>query len=271
MIRYNKNGVTYYAFSHIDATGMVNHAFSTRLGGVSKGYYSELNLGLHQNDDIFAVKENYCRICEAIEQDISDIVVSDQYHTTNLHIVTKNDKGKEFFVKRHLEYIDGLVTNQKDILLTTYYADCVPLLFLDKRLKVIANCHAGWRGSLDNMAGKTVLYMQYNFGSRASDILVGIGPSISKAHFEVDFDVYEHFKGFVPATAYISESLTKPEKWHIDLWGINQECLKLAGIPSENIEVAGLCTYENKHEFYSHRRDGAKRGNLAAMIALRGL
>jgi len=261
MLKRENNGVIYYAFKHLAETGLVKHCFSSRIGGVSKPPYTSMNLAYHMGDDLTNVNENYQRICEVIGVKCESIKMTKQVHKTEIHSI--NDQGACV-----PEGIDGLVTAVSDPVLATYYADCVPLLFLDPIKKVIANSHAGWRGTAHNIAGKTVLHMIDQFDCQPQDILVGIGPSISVRHFEVEKEVVETFQSNLSlAMPYIHRKSEK--KWHIDLPQINYELLRQAGILADNIEVSDLCTFENEAYFYSHRRDGNARGNMAALIALK--
>jgi len=270
MKRNEKNGIVYYTFENLEGKGrgLITHAFSTRIGGISEGHFSSMNLGLRTNDDIKAVRQNYRLFCDALGFDMDNIVCADQYHTTNIH-KSIHAPDADFFSKRNLEHIDGHTTNVPGLTLVTYYADCVPLLFFDPVLKVIANSHAGWRGSMHNIAAKTAAKMVNDYGCNTHDILVGIGPSISCKNFEVGPEVAEEFKCHLPSSAeFIYSSETKPDKYHIDLWEINRQNLIASGLKPENIEIAGLCTYDDANEFYSHRRDGGLRGSLAAFISL---
>lgn len=261
MIKREKSGIVYYEFQHLKATGLVDHGFSSRIGGVSKPPYTSLNLAYHMGDQRGNVEENYRRICKVLSLNHENIVMSKQVHQTEIYHINRDC----FQVP---EGVDGLITALPNYVLTTYYADCVPLLFLDPQKKVIANSHAGWRGTAKNMAGKTVLKMVDQFGCQPQDILVGIGPGISAKHFEVGKKVVAAFERHF--SQEISNAHQKSEhKWQLDLPEINRQLLLKAGILADHIEIAALCTYEDEQHFYSHRRDGNARGNMAAMIALK--
>ena len=261
MKKIEKNGVLYFVFENIEATGIVRHAFSTRIGGVSRGHFASMNLGLHTDDDMDNVKENRRRFCEAVGFGDNGIAELRQHHTTDIIRVDgylpPNVSG------------DGLITNLPGITLVTYYADCVPLLLCDPVKRVIANCHAGWRGTAHNMAGKAVQKMATEYGCSPRDIIAGIGPSICQENFEVGAEVAQDFKDLLPFSAeFMYNSHSKPNKFHADIRGINCRCFIEAGVPEENIEIAGLCTFYEETHFYSHRRSGKNRGSLAAFIAL---
>jgi len=263
------DGVSYFVFEHFKNTKMVRNCVSTRIGGISTGYYESMNLGVNSADDPKCVSENFVRLSHAVGWSERDIVISHQVHGVEIYDATAADRGKGLYFERDYQNIDGLMTTEKNLVLATYYADCVPLLFLDTNKRVIASVHAGWRGTLNDIGGKAVAKMIKDYGSNPVDILAGIGPSISVKNFQVGADVYEEFQKALPFSAdFIYNDKKADDRRYLDLWGINRRLLELAGIPPENIEVAGLCTYERDDLFFSHRRDGAKRGSIAAMIEL---
>ena len=259
MIKKEKDGIVYFEFEHFNKTGLVNHCFSTRIGGRSVAPYDSMNLAYHMGDAPDVVDQNFALMSAAVGFDADKIVMTDQIHENYHHVVYDDTKP---------EWVDGLITEVPGYTLASYYADCVPLLFLDPKAKVIANAHAGWRGTSFDMAGKTIQELYYEFGCEYKDILVGIGPAISGEHYEVGTDVVEQLLEYLPsADAHITA--VSEGKWHVDLVAINYHSMLSMGIPAENIEVANLCTYSNPELFFSHRRDGRERGNMAAMIMLR--
>ena len=258
----------YLTIPAFEETGLVNHCFTTRLGGVSESQYRSLNLGLFRDDNRAKVLENYRRICEAIEVNYKDLVLSDQVHGDRIRVVIQEDKGKGITKKSDIIKVDGLVTNEPKVPLITFYADCVPLFFLDPIKKVIGVSHAGWRGTVKKIGVKTLLTMEKVFGCDASECLVGIGPSIGQCCYEVDEPVIDEFRksfqcwsGFVK---YKGEG-----KWDLDLWKANVYQLKEVGVKDDNITLSGLCTSCRNDLFYSYRKDKGKTGSLAAIIELR--
>ena len=266
MKKITKNNISYYVFEHIQQTGLCTHCFTTRQGGVSAGCYAALNMSLHRDDDPAAIRANYGLVCDTLGFKLDNIVVADQYHTNNIYIATMADCGHDFFKSRKLAHVDGLITAERGPTLLTYYADCVPLLFLDKALGVIANVHSGWRGVVNNIAAAAVGRMISGFGSRPADILVGIGPHIGQAAFEVMDDVADEFTSKLD---FAHEFITKRGKFHVDLCGVITRCLTDIGIPPDNIEASNVCTFENESEFFSHRRDGLQRGGMALIATLK--
>jgi len=253
-----QNGIEFLVFKNLSDTGMVKHCFSTRKGGISCGAFASMNLGYNRGDDDTNVDENFRRICEAAGLSNKKIVMSKQKHGTNILEINK--------ICEVPDNTDGLITNQSNIVLATFYADCVPLLLCDPVKRVIANSHAGWRGCVDKMAALTVKKMTALYGCEPKDILAGIGPCICASCFEVDEDVAVQFDRSFSECVLKAEN--KPGKFYIDLRETCKLSLLNEKIPIENIEIAPWCTYENPDLFFSHRRDGALRGSLAAFIEL---
>lgn len=251
-------------------TGVVRHGFSTRLGGVSEGCYSSLNLSFTRGDSEDAVRENYRRIAAAIGVKCENMVFSQQTHTINVRVVTEQERGMGF--TRPVEYtdVDGLVTNVPDICLVTFYADCVPLYFVDSVKRVIGLSHSGWRGTVGKIGKETVRMMRQQFGSNPADILAAIGPSICMDCYEVSEDVILKFRENF-AGVYWKDLFYKKEngKYQLDLWKANEIVFAEAGILPEHMVVTNVCTHCNSNLLYSHRAMGDKRGNLAAFLALR--
>ena len=193
LAKNEKNGIVYYTFPSFDECGAVKHGISTRLGGVSSGYFSTMNFSTLVGDSEECVLENYKRFCNAIEVDYKKCVASKQTHTVNIRTVTADDVGKGVIRERDYTDVDGLITNIPEITLVTHYADCVPLAFVDPNKKVIALAHSGWKGTVGKIGALTVERMVEEFGCNKKDILCGIGPSICKDCFEVDSPVSDIF------------------------------------------------------------------------------
>ncbi|MFA9378974.1 MAG: peptidoglycan editing factor PgeF [Lachnotalea sp.] len=264
------NEVPYLYFKNIENTNLVNHGISTRLGGVSKKHLSSMNLSFTRGDEESNVLENYRRMTDALKVDYSNLVLSYQTHTTNIKVVTKEDVGKGLIRERGYTDIDGLITNEPGITLVTFYADCVPLLFVDPVNKAIGSSHSGWRGTVDKMGKETVKKMQEQYGTNPQDVIAAIGPSICIDCYEVSEDVIEEFaKSF---DQNIMEDICYKKdngKYQLDLWKANKYILLEAGIKEENIAVTNICTCCNPDLLFSHRASQGMRGNLAAFIGLK--
>ena len=262
--------VTYLTYPAFEKLEGIIHGFSTRLGGVSRGIYSSMNLSFTRGDEEEAVKENYRRIAQAIGFRTDDIVTSDQTHTANVRKVTEADRGKGITVPRDYQDVDGMVTNVPGLVLTTFYADCVPLYFADPVKRVIGLSHSGWRGTVAKIGKVTVEKMKEEYGCHPEDILAAIGPSICQDCYEVSEDVIEEFKTAF-AGEYQERLYYKKEngKYQLNLWETNRLIFLEAGIPEANISMPGICTCCNPEFLFSHRASHGKRGNLAAFLGLK--
>ena len=262
--------VLYLTYPLLENTGIVKHGFSTRVGGVSEGVCSTMNLSFSRGDDENAVRENFRRMANALDVEEDCFVFSQQTHTTNVRKVTLDDKGKG--LTRQLDYqdVDGLITNVPGLCLSTFYADCVPLYFVDPVQKAIGLSHSGWRGTVGKIGAVTVQKMREEYGSKPEDIIAAIGPSICQDCYEVSEDVIVEFQNYFDEK-YWKELYYRKEngKYQLNLWKANEIVLAEAGILKEHIAVTNLCTCCNSEVLFSHRASNGKRGNLAAFMALK--
>ena len=260
----------YLEYQLFQETGIVTSAFSTRLGGVSEGYYSSLNLSFDRGDDPARVLENFKRIGASMGVNVEDMVLSKQTHTTNVRVVTAEDKGKGVMRERNYTDVDGMITNVPGICLVTSYADCVPLYFVDPVKKAIGLSHSGWRGTVAKIGAVTVRRMQEEFGSEPSEIYAAVGPSICQDCYEVSEDVIEQFKENFAEEQWDSLFYGKPDgKYQLDLWEANHQIMLEAGIREEHISLPNLCTCCNPEFLFSHRASHGKRGNLGAFLGIK--
>lgn len=265
------NSIPYLAFPSLEKLDFINHIFTTREGGVSGGYYSSMNLGFTNGDDPENVKKNYDIIADLLQVNVDHIVMSKQTHTANVKRVTSEDVFHDGMLhKSPFNDVDGMITNEPGIALATFYADCVPLYFVDPINKAIGLSHSGWRGTVAGMGAETVKCMQDNFGSRPEDMICAIGPSICQSCYEISEDVADEFvKAFPGKQNSILKTGKEKGKYQLDLWEANRIILTGAGVKNENIELAGLCTCCNNQKLFSHRATGGKRGNLAAFLMIK--
>ena len=263
-------GVTYLSFPILEDTGLVSHAFSTRLGGVSKGDFATMNFSFTRGDDRDDVLENYRRMAEALGVDRERMVLTWQTHTTNVRRVTEEDEGKGIVRDRDYRDVDGLITDIPGITLVTFFADCVPLYFLDPVHKAIGLSHSGWRGTVKRMGQVSVDAMKEAFGTRPEDIIACIGPSICGDCYEVGEEVADEFADAFHEKYHDVILLKKQNgKYQLDLWKANEIVLKEAGIKGDNLAVTNICTYCNPQLLFSHRRTAERRGNLCAFLSLK--
>lgn len=263
-------GVPFFVFPSIEKTGSVVHGFSTRLGGVSEGIFSSMNVSFTRGDQEEAVRENYRRLGAAMGFSCENLVCSDQTHTVNLRVVTEEDRGKGFVRPKDYTDIDGLVTDVPGLVLAAFYADCVPLYLVDPVRRCIGLSHAGWRGTVGKIGKKTVELMREQYGSSPEDLVAAIGPSICQSCYEVSRDVIEKFQEafderFWPELFYEKGG----GKYQLNLWRANELGFLEAGVRAERIAAAGVCTCCNPELLFSHRASRGRRGNLGAFLMLK--
>lgn len=264
-----KNHVPYIQFKNLSATGIVKHGFSTRKGGVSTGIFSSMNLNFKRGDDPDAVMENYRRMAAALNMRVEDMVLSDQTHTTNVRVITEEDRGKGILKPQDYSDVDGMITNVPGIVLVTSYADCVPLYFVDPVRKAIGLSHSGWKGTVGHIGQKTVWKMHEVYGTEPKDIVAAIGPSICQSCYEVSDDVAEAFRTNFTADEAADILLDKGNgKYQLDLWKANWYVLTDAGILPEHLSVTDLCTACHPDILWSHRKTNGQRGGLSAFLSL---
>lgn len=267
ILNINKQGeMIYLTFPAFEETGVVKHLFSTRYGGVSEGIFGTLNLSYTRGDKKEAVDENYRRVANILKCQVEDFVCSDQTHTTNIRKVTKSDCGKGVVRDRDYTDVDGLVTDEAGVVLATFYADCVPLYFVDPVKKVIGLAHSGWRGTVGRIGEKMIGMMTEEYGCRKEDILAAIGPSICQDCYEVSEDVAEQFKKeFGESVLAVGK---EPGKYQLDLWKANELVFLQAGLSKAQVTVTNICTCCNPEMLFSHRASKGQRGNLGAFLML---
>lgn len=264
------NGIRYLQFPVLAETEICRHLFSTRIGGVSEGDLGSMNLSYTRGDKKENVDENFRRIAGILECDMSDFVLSHQTHTTNVRVVTEQDRGKGITKERDYEDVDGLITNVPGIVLSTFYADCVPLYLVDPVKKAIGLSHSGWRGTVNKMGKVTVEKMIEEYGCNPKDMIAVIGPSICVDCYEVSTDVADEFRSAFKNADNADKIVIykNEEKALVDLWQANLAVFTQAGIPKENISLPDICTACNKEILFSHRASNGKRGNLGAFLVL---
>lgn len=256
----------YLVFPLLEETGIVRHLFTTRLGGVSEGVFSTMNFSVDRGDREECVAENYRRVAEVLGCGPEDMVASHQTHTTNIRRVTSVDRGKGILRPRDYENVDGLITDVPGLTLVTFYADCVPLYFVDPENRAIGLAHSGWRGTAEGMGECMVRAMADNFGSRPEALYAAIGPSICRECYEVGEEVAVRFADRLGED--VAAPGEAPGKYRLDLWLANRRILERAGVPGNHIAVTDICTRHNPAYLFSHRASGGKRGNMGAFLML---
>jgi YfiH family protein len=259
MIEKHVNGLTYYQFETLPFD-LVQHGVFTRLGGVSRGPFSTLNLSSSVRDEPEAVVENRRRFYAAMELDPSCAIRTIQVHGARVAVVDSHDVG------RIQHNTDALVTRTPELALVMAFADCVPIMLLDPVERVIGLAHAGWRGLVGGVCQAIVRCMEEACGCRAPNIRAGIGPSIGACCYEVGPEVVDAFqRAFGDIGQFIHE--TPDGSQHLDLWAATALALRRVGVTQT--EMAYLCTSCRVDQFYSHRREAGRTGRFGAIVALK--
>lgn len=245
------------------------HCYTTRLGGVSTGHLASLNLSFTRGDDPANVRENFRRVAAAFGTTEDHFVLTHQVHQTKVATVTAEMAGAGVTEPERWDDVDGLITNVPGLILGTFVADCVPLLFVDPVHKAIGASHSGWRGTVGRMGAVTLQRMHEEYGTDPADVHVGIGPSICQDCYEVSDDVAIEFRKAFPG--HEEEILIDKHNGHqqLDLWEACRITLREAGVPADQIEVTDICTMENKEVLFSHRGAAGLRGNIGGFVMLR--
>lgn len=271
------------------------HGFSTRRGGVSSFLRSsqsasddaDLNLGEVSWDSAENVLENRLRLLTWLKAEAMTLVVQRQIHSDLMRVL---DDGQ---FPTPPPAGDGLITNRPGLLLAVLVADCLPILLVDAKQRVVAALHCGWRGTARRLAEKAVGRMRMEFGSRPEDLWAAIGPGIRACCYSIGPEVVEEFtsqfsyasKLFVsrphrpnPVGSQLlwrsqplrgSSTLSIPSNVYLDLTQANVHQLRDAGIPAKQIDSKAPCASCHPELFFSHRRDGGRTGRMMGLIGIR--
>ncbi len=253
-------GLRIFQFDHL-SRAPVTQAVVTRRGGVSQGPYAELNVSTSVGDDPALVSQNMDRIFSAMERPRASLFDSWLVHGSGA-LVASGPRPAEWGKPPQGDII---LTNKPNVTLFMRYADCVPLIYVDPVKKALALAHAGWRGALLRVAAKAVDEMRQHYGSRPEDLLVGIGPAISVKNYEVGPEVAAEVQSVFGESSGLLPRYG--ESTHFDLVAANRRVLEEAGV--RHIEDAGLCTFENQQDWFSHRGSGGKTGRFGVLLALK--
>ena len=262
MIKTQKQGALEYLTSD---NITVPHCFTTRFGGVSEGSQASLNLAIGRGDSRENVEANLRILGSALGFAPEKLVMTRQIHSDIVRVVSDRD-CQGFFHKEYPE-CDALITNTPGVTLLVFTADCTPILFYDPVTGAVGAAHAGWRGTAQDIAGKTVAAMAENFGCHAENIRCAIGPNLGKCHFATDGDVPHALIGTFgrEALSYIEK---RGDKFYPDLKAINALALIRRGVT--DIEVSDSCTWCESERFWSHRVTKGDRGSQGALITCTG-
>ena len=264
----NADSVPYLKYNSLSEINFINHAFTTRLGGVSEGEFSSMNMAFNRGDNPDSVTENYRRICKSAGFDFESLTASAQDHNTVVRAVTAENRGVGIYKPRDMQSVDALITNEKGITLVTYYADCTPLFFVDTKNRAIGLAHAGWRGTVGRIGERVVEKLKECYGTDPADIVAAIGPAISVCCYEVDKPCADNFYALNDLDSSRFVFPKDNGKYMIDLLEANRQILVAAGVKSENITISDLCTNCNSELLWSHRATNGRRGTMSAFMCI---
>ncbi len=251
-----RSNILYISSDKITKHYPVNFGFTTRIGGVSSGQFRSLNL-YFKNDDRDKVKQNFQLLLNDIGVSGMSIAASQQVHSNKIKIIGKEDIENDKFINV-IQGVDGLITQENNLMLFSFYADCVPVFMFDIKNNTIGTIHSGWRSTSENIIKNAIEMIKEMTDSKPENLLFAIGPSIDQDNFEVDENVIENFKGNkqIDNLVYSQEG----KKYKVDLTGTLVNQLLSEQIPQKNIMKLELSTFLNDELFYSFRRDGAPVG-----------
>ncbi len=259
MIQHQASGLQYYTFESFDRYG-IHHAIFTRLGGVSPVPWATLNLGGTVGDEPERVRENRNRAFLIFGTSIEKSFDVWQVHSNEVILVDDPKPVGTAHIKA-----DAMLTDKKGVTLFMRFADCVPILLFDKNKGVAGIVHAGWKGTVDRIVEVAIRKMGSYYGSKPSNILAGIGPSIGCHHYTVGEEVFDEARKKTPEIVNDSFEIANG-KVNFDLWKANSQLLKINGV--ELIETAKICTACHLDEWFSHRGEQGKTGRFGVFIHL---
>ncbi|MEX2462506.1 MAG: peptidoglycan editing factor PgeF [Paenibacillaceae bacterium] len=249
--------------------------FTSRSGGRSSVPFHSLNLGLHVEDDAENVIINREQLANTVGIPIESWIYAEQVHGNEVECIALSDRGKGIRSRDlAIQAKDALITQDTDICIALLFADCVPLYFYDPEHQVIGLAHAGWKGTVQEIASATVAKMQQHFGSMPCEIIAAIGPSIGMCCFEVDEVVMNKVWELVGRNKLGKDGdkllfLVKGNgKYMLNLQELNRQIMIKAGILPSHIEVSDYCTSCRTDLFYSYRKENGKTGRMVAWIGL---
>ena len=266
-LKENK-GVPYLTYNRLSDIDFIRHAFSTKHGGVSTDEWTSMNFAFSRGDNPENVLENYKIFSDAVGFDYNSLVTSSQDHHTYVRPVTKNECGIGIWREKDIMSVDALITNEPNVTLVTHYADCTPLFFVDTVGKAIGLAHAGWRGTVGKIGEEVIKKMTALYGTNPSNVVVAIGPAISKCCYEVDEDCAENFYNLKDLDNSKFIFPKEDGKYMIDLLETNRQIVMKEGVKKENIVLSDLCTKCNSDLLWSHRATNGHRGTMCAFMCI---
>jgi YfiH family protein len=250
------------------------HGFSTRRGGVSRAYREpeaegDLNLGFTAEDESERVARNRCLLVEAVTGNPhTPLITLRQVHSSAVVLADGQD-----FSRATPHQADGLMTAEPGLLIGVQTADCIPVLVADRRRRVVAAFHAGWRGTVKRIVETGVARMRREFGCRPEDLTAAIGPGIGACCYVVGNEVLSSFKSNFTYGMELFHEASDPagpvSLLSVDLVEANRRQLLDAGLAPDTIHATGGCTSCHADLFFSHRASGGRTGRMMSVIGIR--
>jgi hypothetical protein len=254
MKKFEVHGKMFYQFNGLDLPGLVQFTSTKQgWGGDGKSRFT--------GDSPETYQSYRNELAQALKLKPGQLVFPRQVHGNKVEVVTEP-------VAVDVPEADALITNQANLCICVQTADCVPILLYDPVQQVIAVVHAGWRGTVSQVVSKTVHAMQLYFDSMPEDLIAGIGPSIHLHAYEVGNEVIQAVRERFDNHRQLLKPSVEEGKAYFDLWEANKGLLITTGVPEEQIEVMGFCSYSHEQLFYSARRDGADTGRMVSGLML---
>jgi YfiH family protein len=281
--------LTILSASQFSAMPWLIHGFSTRTGGSSRAYgKSQLNLGFTIDDSKAAVERNRAAFLSQLGAMQSNtepwpLITLRQIHSDVIHFVDALPESQLVG--------DGLITATPGLLLGIQTADCLPIILVDSKRRVVGVFHAGWRGTIKRIVEKGVGAMKLHFGTKPRDLKAAIGPGIHGCCYEVGQEVRDQFESQFEYGAKLFREVEEfnevrekypmlfltarapghsvlPKKIYLDLVEANRQQLLSVGISAKNIEALPLCTNCHPNQLFSYRAEKGKTGRMMAVVGI---
>lgn len=270
LYKNEENYLPFFVFPGLSQFKEILHFITTRQGGYSEMPFDTFNLAFHVGDKEENVFKNRAKLAQSFSISLQNFTESNQVHGTGIAIINQEERrNRAIDGLTTIKSSDAMITDQKNICLLIFVADCVPVLLYDRRKKIIALVHAGWKGTVSLITQKTIQRMQSHWSCSSEDIFCAIGPSIGPCCYQVGSEVIKKFRAVFPKEQNIINLVSSDGKGYLDLWETNRWQLLYSQVPEKNIEVARLCTFCHSEIFFSSRKDNGYTGRFAAGIMLR--
>ncbi len=256
MILVNRSGLCFYRFENLSAQVGLDHRIFTRSSGVSRPPFDSLNVSHGIGDRRENVTENRRVLSRSLGS--GELVFARQVHGCEVAVIGRKKKGEAATAAGRQMTADAMVTDIVGKHLVIQVADCQAVLLYEPSRRVVANIHSGWRGSIQNIIGRTVAGMKQDFGCRPELIQAGIGPSLGPCCAE-----FVNYIREIPGDFWRYKDCRR----HFDFWSVSRDQLIKAGVPENHIELSRICTRCHTDQFFSYRAEKTT-GRFAVVIGL---